>query len=45
MRSGQEFDTVIGKIAFDKKGDVNRLDYTMYTWQKTDGDRVTYVEN
>ncbi|KUO54343.1 MAG: branched chain amino acid ABC transporter substrate-binding protein [Alphaproteobacteria bacterium BRH_c36] len=45
MRSGMEFDTVIGKIAFDEKGDVNRLDYTMYTWQKTDGDRVTYVEN
>ncbi len=45
MRSGQEFDTVIGKIAFDKKGDVNRLDYTIYTWQNTDGDRVTYVEN
>lgn len=45
MRSGQEFDTVIGKIAFDEKGDVNRLDYTMYTWQKTDSDRITYVEN
>ncbi len=44
MRSGQEFETVIGKIAFDKKGDVNRLDYTMYTWEKSDGDRVTYVE-
>lgn len=44
MRSGQEFDTVIGKIAFDDKGDVNRLDYTMYTWKNT-GDRVTYVEN
>lgn len=44
MRSGQTFDTVIGKIAFDGKGDVNRLDYTMYTWKNT-GDRVTYVEN
>ncbi len=44
MRSGQEFDTVIGKISFDEKGDVNRLDYTMYTWEKTDGDRITYVE-
>ncbi len=44
MRSGQEFNTVIGNIAFDDKGDVNRLDYTMYTWQNT-GDRVTYVEN
>ncbi|MBU2582188.1 MAG: branched-chain amino acid ABC transporter substrate-binding protein [Alphaproteobacteria bacterium] len=44
MRSGKEFETVIGKIAFDDKGDVNRLDYTIYTWQNT-GDRVTYVEN
>jgi len=45
MRSGQTFKTVIGDISFDAKGDVNRLDYTMYTWQKTDGDRITYVEN
>ncbi len=44
MRSGGPFKTVIGEIGFDPKGDVNRLDYTMYTWQKTDGDRVTYVE-
>jgi len=45
MRGGENYSTVIGDIGFDKKGDVNRLDYTMYTWQKTDGDRVTYVEN
>jgi branched-chain amino acid transport system substrate-binding protein len=45
MRSGQTFDTVIGDISFNEKGDVNRLDYTMYTWRKTDGDRITYVEN
>lgn len=45
MRSGQTFNTVIGNIAFNDKGDVNRLDYTMYTWQKVDGDRISYVEN
>lgn len=45
MRSGGPFGTVIGDISFDAKGDVTRLDYTMYTWQKTEGDRITYVEN
>ncbi len=45
MRSGETYKTVIGDIAFDEKGDVNRLDYTIYTWQKTDGDRITYIEN
>lgn len=45
MRSGQTFSTVIGDISFNEKGDVNRLDYTMYTWQKVDGDRISYVEN
>ena len=45
MRSGETFKTVIGDIAFNEKGDVNRLDYTMYTWKKVEGDRITYVEN
>ncbi|MDX2290195.1 MAG: branched-chain amino acid ABC transporter substrate-binding protein [Hyphomicrobiaceae bacterium] len=45
MRSGQSFKTVIGDIGFDKKGDVNRLDYTVYTWKKAADGRVKYVEN
>ncbi|MDX2258294.1 MAG: branched-chain amino acid ABC transporter substrate-binding protein [Hyphomicrobiaceae bacterium] len=45
MRAGAAFKTVIGDIGFDKKGDVNRLDYTVYTWKKVDDGRVTYVEN
>ncbi|MEM1371043.1 MAG: branched-chain amino acid ABC transporter substrate-binding protein [Pseudomonadota bacterium] len=45
MRSGGPFPTVIGDISFDAKGDVTRLDYTMYTWQKTESGRITYVEN
>ncbi|MEO1205667.1 MAG: branched-chain amino acid ABC transporter substrate-binding protein [Pseudomonadota bacterium] len=44
MRTGGPFNTVIGDISFDAKGDVTRLDYTMYTWQK-EGERITYIEN
>lgn len=45
MKSGGPFKTVIGDISFDGKGDVTRLDYTMYTWKKTEDGRMTYVEN
>lgn len=44
MKGGQPFKTVIGDIAFDKKGDITRADYTLYTWQKQ-GDKITYVQN
>lgn len=44
MKTGTAFKTVIGDIAFDKKGDITRPDYVMYTWKKV-GDKVTYVEN
>jgi branched-chain amino acid transport system substrate-binding protein len=43
MKSGKAFKTVIGDIAFDKKGDITRPDYTMYVWKKQ-GDKITYVE-
>jgi branched-chain amino acid transport system substrate-binding protein len=44
MRSGVPFKTVIGEIRYDKKGDITRPDYVMYTWKKV-GDKITYVEN
>jgi branched-chain amino acid transport system substrate-binding protein len=44
MHSGKAFKTVIGDIAYDKKGDITRPDYTVYTWKKV-GDKITYVEN
>ena len=44
MHSGKAFKTVIGDIAYDKKGDITRPDYTMYTWKSVNG-KVTYVEN
>ena len=43
MKNGQAFKTVIGDIAYDKKGDITRPDYTMYVWKKV-GDKITYVE-
>ncbi|WP_293862724.1 branched-chain amino acid ABC transporter substrate-binding protein [uncultured Alsobacter sp.] len=43
MHSGKPFKTVIGDIAYDKKGDITRPDYTMYVWKKQ-GDKITYVE-
>lgn len=45
MHSGKPFKTVIGDIAFDKKGDITRLDYVMYTWKKQADGKITYVQN
>jgi branched-chain amino acid transport system substrate-binding protein len=45
LKGGQPVKTVIGDIAFDKKGDITRPDYTVYTWKKGADGKVTYVEN
>jgi len=45
MHSGMPFKTVIGDIAYDKKGDITRLDYVMYTWKKQADGRITYVQD
>ena len=34
MHSGMSFNTVIGPIAYDKKGDRTSVDYVWYTWEK-----------
>src|SRR5215813_1253970 len=33
IHSGMKFKTVIGDLAYDKKGDITRPDYTMYVWK------------
>jgi len=33
MHSGMDFSTVIGKLSYDKKGDITRPDYVMYIWK------------
>jgi branched-chain amino acid transport system substrate-binding protein len=45
MHSGMSFDTVIGPIAYDKKGDRTSVDYVWYTWQKGDDGKITYIQN
>jgi branched-chain amino acid transport system substrate-binding protein len=45
LRGGQPVKTVIGDLAFDKKGDITRPDYTMYTWKKGADGKITYIEN
>jgi len=44
-RSGKKFATVIGELAFDKKGDITRPDYVVYTWKKQPDGKITYVQN
>ncbi len=45
MKTGVTFKTVIGDISYDKKGDITRPDYVMYTWRKGTDGKITYVEN
>jgi branched-chain amino acid transport system substrate-binding protein len=45
MRTGVNFNTVIGDIAFDDKGDIKQVGYVMYTWVKQPDGRITYVQN
>ena len=44
MHSGMNFKTVLGDIAYDKKGDITKLDYVMYIWKKDASGKITYVE-
>lgn len=44
MHSGMQFKTVLGDIAFDKKGDITKLDYVMYIWKKDPSGKISYVE-
>src|SRR6202166_3305082 len=44
MHSGASFKTVLGDIAYDKKGDITKLDYGMYIWKKDASGKITYVE-
>jgi len=44
-KSGTPFKTVIGDLAYDKKGDITRLDYVMYTWRKGADGKITYFQD
>src|ERR1041385_856482 len=44
IKSGKKFKTVIGEMAYDKKGDITRPDYVMYVWKKDSSGKITYTE-
>src|ERR1700752_2486739 len=44
MHSGMTFKTVLGDYAYDKKGDITKLDYVMYIWKKDPSGKITYVQ-
>ena len=33
MHSGMTFETVLGPLSFDQKGDITKLDYVVYVWK------------
>jgi len=45
VRTGKPYKTVIGELKYDKKGDITRPDYVIYTWKKGAGGKITYVQN
>ena len=45
MHEGKPYKTVIGDIAFDKKGDITRPDYVMYVWKKGADGKIDYAGN
>jgi branched-chain amino acid transport system substrate-binding protein len=44
IKSGGPWDTVLGPLGYDEKGDITKLDYVMYQWQKQKDGKITYVE-
>ena len=45
IKKGGAYKTVIGELKYDKKGDITRPDYVMYTWKKGADGKITYVQN
>ena len=44
MHGGKPFHTVIGDIAYDKKGDRTNVDYVWYVWEKGADGKITYKQ-
>jgi branched-chain amino acid transport system substrate-binding protein len=42
MHEGKPFHTVLGDIAYDKKGDRTTVDYVWYVWEKGADGKITY---
>ena len=44
MHSGMAFHTVIGDIAYDKKGDRTTVDYVWYVWKKQPDGKIAFEQ-
>jgi branched-chain amino acid transport system substrate-binding protein len=44
LKSGGPWKTVLGEISYDAKGDITKLDYVMYRWEKQPDGKVTYKQ-
>ncbi len=44
MHSGVTFNTVLGPISYDKKGDRTTVDYVWYVWKKGADGKITYTQ-
>ncbi len=44
IKDGGPWDTVLGPLSYDAKGDITKLDYVMYVWKKGADGKITYVE-
>jgi branched-chain amino acid transport system substrate-binding protein len=45
MHSGKPFQTVIGPLSYDKKGDLTVSTYVWYTWVKDADGKITFHQN
>ncbi|MCJ2121644.1 branched-chain amino acid ABC transporter substrate-binding protein [Methylobacterium sp. J-077] len=45
LHQGKTVETVVGPIAYDRKGDITRLDYVMHVWRKGADGRIDYAGN
>ena len=45
LHQGKTIDTVVGPIAYDKKGDITRPDYVIYAWKKGADGKIDYAGN
>ena len=45
MHSGKKFQTVIGEISYDKKGDLAQPAYAIYSWKKAADGKIAAEQN
>jgi branched-chain amino acid transport system substrate-binding protein len=44
IKSSGPWPTVLGELGYNEKGDITKLDYVMYVWEKQADGNITYVE-